>query len=229
MKNDTLTHISKYCIMIFLPITIFLIVVQTFAFNVEYYMSKFEEYNITEVTKIEEASLKSITLNMVDYLKSDRDNLDMLSSIDGRMQEVFGEREKKHMQDVKELFNIGIVIRNLCVIMSLASLIYLLVKKKHDVIFKAIFKSSIVSLGMISVVLVFVKIDFFKYFTYFHEIFFTNDLWLLDPKTDVLIQMLPLNFFISISTSIVMWFSAIILFTTGLSFYKVKKEKTKTS
>ena len=37
--------------------------------------------------------------------------------------------------------------------------------------------------------------DFNKYFTLFHEIFFTNDLWLLDPRTDLLIRMLPEGFF----------------------------------
>ncbi len=220
MRNGIQTKLCKYCIMIFLPIAIFLIVLQTFAFNVEYYMSKFEEFEITEITKIDEANLKSITVNMIDYLKSDRDDLEMTSVINGRMEEVFGEREKSHMKDVKLLFDKGIIIRNVSVIISLASLLYLYFKKKQNVIFSAILKSGIVSLGLTSLLIVLVNIDFFKYFTYFHEIFFTNDLWLLDPKTDVLIQMLPLEFFISISTRVVMWFSAIMLFTSGLSFYK---------
>lgn len=229
MKNETLAKLSKYCIMIFLPIAIFLLVLQTFAFNVEFYMSKFDEFETTEIIKIDEANLKSITVNMIDYLQSERDDLEMLSVINGRMEEVFGEREKEHMKDVKLLFDNGIIIRNVSVIITLASLIYLFFKNKRNVIFSAILKSSIVSLGLISILLALVKIDFFKYFTYFHEIFFTNDLWLLDPKTDVLIQMLPLEFFISISTSVVLWFSAIMLFSTLLSLYKVKKQKIKSS
>lgn len=229
MKNETLANLSKYCIMIFLPIAIFSLVLQTFAFNVEFYMSKFDEFETTEIIKIDEANLKSITVNMIDYLQSERDDLEMLSVINGRMEEVFGEREKEHMKDVKLLFDNGIIIRNVSVIITLASLIYLFFKNKSNVIFSAILKSSIVSLGLISILLALVKIDFFKYFTYFHEIFFTNDLWLLDPKTDVLIQMLPLEFFISISTSVVLWFSAIMLFSTLLSLYKVKKQKIKSS
>lgn len=225
MKNGFLTRLSKYCITIFLPVAIFLIVLQNFAFNVEFYMSKFEEFETTEITKIDEVNLKSITVNMIDYLKSDRDDLEMTSVINGRMEEVFGEREKSHMKDVKLLFDKGIIIRNLSVIITLAAFVYLNFNKKRHVIFKAILNSSIISLGVMSVLLAFVKIDFFKYFTYFHEIFFTNDLWLLDPKTDVLIQMLPLEFFISISTRVVLWFTSIIVFTTGMSLYGVKKEK----
>ena len=38
--------------------------------------------------------------------------------------------------------------------------------------------------------------DFHRYFMIFHEIFFKNDLWLLDPDTDLLIRMLPEGFFL---------------------------------
>lgn len=42
---------------------------------------------------------------------------------------------------------------------------------------------------------VMVASDFNKYFFLFHEIFFNNDLWLLDPATDLMIRMLPEEFF----------------------------------
>ena len=38
-------------------------------------------------------------------------------------------------------------------------------------------------------------LDFNRYFVLFHEIFFDNDLWILDPQTSILIRMVPLNFF----------------------------------
>ena len=38
--------------------------------------------------------------------------------------------------------------------------------------------------------------DFNKYFLLFHEMFFSNDLWLLNPETDLLIRMLPEGFFL---------------------------------
>ena len=38
-------------------------------------------------------------------------------------------------------------------------------------------------------------IDFTKCFTIFHEIFFTNDLWMFDSATDYMIRMLPEGFF----------------------------------
>lgn len=37
-------------------------------------------------------------------------------------------------------------------------------------------------------------VDFNTAFTVFHEIFFTNDLWLFDPAEDYMIRMLPEGF-----------------------------------
>ena len=44
--------------------------------------------------------------------------------------------------------------------------------------------------------------DFHRYFMIFHEMFFTNDLWLLDPDTDLLIRMLPEGFFLDMAKRI---------------------------
>ena len=40
-------------------------------------------------------------------------------------------------------------------------------------------------------------IDFDSLFILFHKVAFTNDLWLLDPRTDLLIRLMPIEFFIS--------------------------------
>ncbi len=45
-------------------------------------------------------------------------------------------------------------------------------------------------------------IDFDGFFITFHKLSFSNRLWLLDPERDLLIQMMPLPFFISYIKSI---------------------------
>ncbi len=49
---------------------------------------------------------------------------------------------------------------------------------------------------------------FERLFTTFHQVFFTNDLWLLDPGQDIVIGLMPLAFF--------MWASKV-----GLGLYFV--------
>ena len=43
----------------------------------------------------------------------------------------------------------------------------------------------------VGIVVLLASRDFTAVFVKFHEIFFTNDLWLLNPQTDILIRMMP--------------------------------------
>ena len=52
-------------------------------------------------------------------------------------------------------------------------------------------------LAAVTVVVVLAVADFDGMFRLFHQVAFTNDLWLLDPRTDMLIRLMPLEFFIS--------------------------------
>lgn len=54
--------------------------------------------------------------------------------------------------------------------------------------------------------------NFTKYFVIFHKIFFSNNLWILNPETDRLINIVPEPFFIDTSIRIVVIFFSIILF-----------------
>lgn len=51
-------------------------------------------------------------------------------------------------------------------------------------------------LGIAAGIAILACIDFDGAFTLFHRIAFTNDLWLLDPRTDLLIRLMPTGFFI---------------------------------
>ncbi len=146
--------------------------------------------------------------------------------IAGEEREVFGEREKLHMIDVKILFRQGYRLRNMgigIIIMSILLILILSHHKKRDMWITMLY-SSILPIVLMIFLFILVQIDFYKYFTHFHEIFFTNDLWLLNPKTDVLIQMLPLGFFMDITIGVVSWFIGITLAMGGLSINRIKQK-----
>ena len=46
----------------------------------------------------------SVTDEMMDYLKGDRENLNVEAVIGGVQRNFFNAKEKRHMQDVRELF-----------------------------------------------------------------------------------------------------------------------------
>ena len=48
--------------------------------------------------------------------------------------------------------------------------------------------------------------NFQWFWTNFHYVFFTNDLWMLDPKVSIMINMFPLNFFFAMCRQILICF-----------------------
>lgn len=198
MKRKIMYIIS---IIVLLPLVLLLTTLELVAFDKDFYMDKYKEYNIVDSTGIKMDDLSDITDKLIAYLKDDRDDLHIKKDINGAKEEVFGERELLHMKDVKELFVMGHIIRNISLLVVILAIIALIIKDKK-VIGKTLITSSIISFILIIILFLLMNTDFDKYFTHFHEIFFTNDLWLLNPDTDVLIQMLPLEFFYSIATKI---------------------------
>lgn len=208
-----------------LIITLLFVDVEMATFDIEFYENKFEEYSIYDKTQIEKKDLIIVTREMLDYMKGNRKNLIIEAKVNGKEEIVFGERERKHMVDVKDLFEKGFMIRNLSLILFIISL-FLVIKFYKKTLYKLLISASILPLIIMSIFGIAISIDFNKYFTIFHEILFTNDLWLLNPKTDILIQMLPLDFFYSISIRILTYFILQLIIIFLLGFILREKEKS---
>lgn len=224
-KREVMINISKTIIVIFLPLAILLTILQYYSYNKDFYMQKFEKYNIENITGMSRQDLSNVTEKLISYLKGNERDLNMEASINGEIREVFGQREKQHMIDVRDLFIKSHRLRNISLAISLitALIIILVSKRRKKDIWQSILFAGIVPNIFAMILYILVKIDFNKYFTYFHKIFFNNDLWLLNPKTDVLIQMLPLEFFIDISTRIIGWFLGILILMIVMASINLKK------
>ena len=71
--------------------------------------------------------------------------------------------------------------------------------------------------------------NFSSAFQKFHELLFTNDLWLLDPDTDLLILIVPEEFFMDTAVRIVLVFLFLLLLTLIFSFlFHVKHSEAET-
>lgn len=222
-----LIFIFKALLIISLPIAILLSSFEIATFDLDYFEHKYEEYNITKVTGMNNENLMNTTEELLKYLKGDREDIIIKANIRGEITQVFKEREILHLEDVKALFIKGFLIRNISLIVAFLSLLILLVYEK-GAIPKILTISAIYPIVLMAILGMLMKTDFNKYFTYFHEILFTNDLWLLDPKTEVLIQMYPLEFFYSIAFRIVKLyiFGLFSIFIIGIIPKIINKYKT---
>ena len=61
--------------------------------------------------------------------------------------------------------------------------------------------------------------DFSNAFVTFHHIFFDNDLWILDPRVDMLVNIVPEGFFFDTAARILGLFLGALVLLCGLSLW----------
>ena len=140
-----------------------------------------------------------VTEHMMDYLIGKEEKLSIVTDVDGREQDFFNEQDRFHMADVKNLFLGGLKLRTVFLMLAIVLLMLAGVKAGRKRISRQFFEAYSIALGVFLGLLLFLgvafAIDFTACFTVFHEIFFTNDLWLFDPSVDYMIRMIPEGFF----------------------------------
>lgn len=158
-------------------LSIILISLRLVAFGKANYIENFRENNIYEQLPDAEARLD----NLISYMKTNQP----------LNPEYYNEKEIQHMKDVKRIIDIAA----LTLLLSMTfSGVYIARKWKDKQMWKSLIIAGIASLCSL-LLLALLSLNFDTFFTTFHKIFFTNNSWILDPRTDMLIVMLPESFF----------------------------------
>lgn len=162
-----------------------------------FYSNEFDKLNTIEQAKVNISS-HEISKMMVDYIRGNRTDFQIEAEVNGKKQNVFNSKEQQHMEDVKKLIRVG----NIVSIIGLLTvgLLYVWLYKKDRTSLRAMYKITIGVYVICTAGLLLVSsIDFNAGFNLFHEVLFTNDLWILNPKKDILLMLMPLQFFIDAS------------------------------
>ena len=200
---------------IFFPLYTLLKLTEINAFNKNFYMKSYEENKVEYVSNRNLEELNIITEDLFIYLNHKED--------ERILKPYFNGMEIEHMKDVKELFRKGHILKDLSLVISIIA-ISLSIGNKKMKMENGIFKGLFIWWILMIILFLFTLLDFNRCFTYFHLIFFDNDLWLLNPETDLLIQMLPESFFISIFKRILLSFS-LFLAIIQIAIYIIIKRK----
>lgn len=184
--------ITAFCVTFVILITSVEAVVY---YNPDYFLKEYVKYRVLEQVHMEMDDLLTVTEEMMDYLKGDREDLVVQTIVDGEKREFFNEKEKHHMADVQGLFLGAIALRrSACVLGGLFGAI-LLLKKQGQTLLRMLQWGMGLFIGGMAALGLLISTNFTKYFTCFHLIFFDNNDWLLDPETDLLINIVPEGFF----------------------------------
>lgn len=185
------------------------------AYNEDYFIKKYKEHDIETVTGKGIEELKPITEKLIEYLKGGENDL---------LKPHFNEREILHMEDVRDLFDLARIIKYIGLFIIILGVFYFY-KNKEILFMVKTFLYGLFSNHILLIIIGFLAYqDFNKYFTYFHHIFFTNDLWLLDPTTDLMIQMLPEEFFSGMAINIMITFLVYLAILQIVSYLYIRKE-----
>lgn len=204
-------------LVISLSLMFLMISIERNAYNVNYFTKSYDNYNIENITSKSTEQLNIITVDLIKYLKGIGGN-ELLETH-------FNEREILHMEDVQYLFHLERTVKHISTVISFLIILYFIKKKEILTLAKTFFYglfSNYIILALLGILLL---LDFNKYFTYFHLIFFTNDLWILDPMTDLMIQMLPEEFFFGMAKNIGLSFFLYLAIIQVIGFLILRRDK----
>ncbi len=155
------------------------------------------------ITGIGTAEYPAMAERITAYLAGKADTFQVTLPVHGQMREAFSEKELTHMQDVRNLFFLCRTVFLVCLAtLFLLTLAVFRFKELRTPLARAYLFTGIGAVLLLGVLAFWAAVDFHTLFTGFHHLFFTNDLWLLNPYQDLLLQLMPTVFFIDYAARI---------------------------
>jgi integral membrane protein (TIGR01906 family) len=132
-----------------------------------------------------------VASEIMSYLNYGRDDFLITASADDD-EVIMRAIEIRHMEDVKDLYTRLrlVALGSLVVVLAIGIFMY---KKDKAFLYETLKNIYWVPLMFVAFIGTWVLIDFGRLFTWFHQIFFSNDDWIL-RSDDALIQLLPQAF-----------------------------------
>ena len=108
----------------------------------------------------------------------------------------FNDREQAHMADCRALFRLDKAVLTVAGALAAALLVAGILWRNRRVWKGAAIGFGAV-IGLIGLVAAAAVINFERMFILFHKLSFSNDLWQLNPQTDLIIRLMPTDFFMA--------------------------------
>ena len=172
----------------------------------EVYEYSFSRYGAVESTRVPRPELDRAAREIIAYFGSGHvPYLAIEVAIDGRSQPLFNQREVLHMRDVRELFRIVFLIQWIAIAFVLLYAAAIAVRYRRGAVARLARQAIVAGIGTAALLTVAAVAVFFAFhwlFTQFHLISFANDFWMLNPRTDRLIQMFPDGFWFDVTIGV---------------------------
>ena len=204
--------------------------VSIFAFNNDFYKDEYAKLGAAQYVGVSEENLNDATDVLLDYLKDERDDIELLSD---QGDSFYSEREKMHMVDVKALYQNCSALAWTFLFVGAGLLIWVIAVRKKEAFYhivRGFNRASIFIIAFFAFIGIAAAVDFNTFWINFHRLFFTNDLWMLDPANSRMIRMYQEAFFFDMVTGILILFLAIfigLLIASVIALYLVRRKAEK--
>jgi integral membrane protein (TIGR01906 family) len=189
--------------------------------DAELYHREQTRAGILPAAGISDEALRALDGRLADYLRGDAAALETDPPFNGR--------EMTHLRDCFDLFALLRKVRARLIpwaVLLIAGGAWLLQDKRR--VRLCAWLSPLLLLIPLGLFALFAALHFDRAFTLFHRVLFRNDLWQLDPKTDLLIRICPESMFARMGARIGAYSLAAILavsaLATALTFIWPKKK-----
>lgn len=199
--------------------------IRIWALNPNFYIALYDQTNLAEDLSVSKEDLNQSITILLDYLKDHRTNINNQMKMDGKVQEVFDAKEKRHMVDVKALYQKAKTVSYITLAFAIGIGIYIR-KGKYATAFltKGFLQAAFCFFVFLAFLALWMITDFTDFWTHFHLLFFSNQDWLLTPGIDFMIDMLPEFVFSTLVFSIVISYALLLFICIAYCIYYQKKK-----
>lgn len=217
--NEGLTTFAIVCFIFGLLVTMFNLAV----FNERFFETQYKALNTAESMNMSDEDLMLGTHTLLDYLQNKRDDINVEVVVEGKNVPMFNQKEIDHMVDVKDLFTGLNSLQMAAYVIFIILIVALTITNRMSSLTNSIYRALGVYLFVIGGIALYAFIDFSGFWVIFHKVLFSNDLWLLNPNTDRMINMFPEVFFNRLVIRVMIHF--VIVFVAMYIIAKIREKR----
>lgn len=217
--NEGLTTFAIVCFIFGLLVTMFNLAV----FNERFFETQYKTLNTAESMNMSDEDLMLATHTLLDYLQNKRDDISVEVVVEGKNVPMFNQKEIDHMVDVKDLFTGLNSLQMAAYVIFIILIVALTITNRMSSLTNSIYRALGVYLFVIGGIALYAFIDFSGFWVIFHKVLFSNDLWLLNPNTDRMINMFPEVFFNRLVIRVMIHF--VIVFVAMYIIAKIREKR----
>jgi len=209
--KKTLAHIISFIAALWFIVALLFTSLQLCLNDEAWFLKEYEKFGISRYIMIDTEDCTAALMRLVGYMEGKYDTIQLEVVENGRVVEMYNEREIDHMVDVRNLYQAFRLVRDIgiaAVAVMIAAVIIMKRREALSILAKEMLRAGTAFVVILAALGLWVVLDFGSFWTAFHHLFFTNDLWLLDYATDRMIRICPQELFFDIIVRFALFFLA---------------------